>query len=164
MLLVHFGGKGHTRTKGIEMSLTIRRGILAAGAAALISAQAAYAAPAQNNSLGLDPLVALSILSSSQSGGAVCPSGTVPAAASAAALAAGQAAPVNCVLPVTGVAATPPVGQAVPPPPMMPMAGPAKSMGALPMLLGMALLVGLAAAILSGGQDGEGNLTPISPQ
>jgi hypothetical protein len=45
----------------------------------------------------------------------------------------------------------------------MPAAGPGKTMAMLPMLLGLALLAGLAVALLSGDGDAQGNLTPVSP-
>ena len=54
------------------MTWAIRSCALAAGAAALLSAQAAYAAPALNRSTSVDPLVSLSVLGTAQSRAAVC--------------------------------------------------------------------------------------------
>lgn len=64
------------------MLSTIRNYVLAVGAAALLSGQAAYAAPVQVAPTA-DPLVALSLLGSAQSRAAVCGKGA------------------NCGLPVT---------------------------------------------------------------
>jgi hypothetical protein len=54
--------------------MTIRSSLLAAGAAALLSSQAVYAAPARSGP-ALDPLVSLSILGSEQSRTAYCDQG-----------------------------------------------------------------------------------------
>jgi hypothetical protein len=54
-----------------RMFLTMRKCVLAAGAAALLSSQAVKAAPVQS-APAVDPLVALSILGSAQSRAAVC--------------------------------------------------------------------------------------------
>lgn len=127
--------------------------IAAAGAFALLSSQAAYAAPAR-----IDPLVALSALGTAQSRTAVCAAGATAAAAGAATAAAQGAAP-GCVLPVQ---AAPPVAQ-TPPPPYVETAAAPKAMGMWPALLGLVALAAVAALLLSGDNDDEGDLTPISP-
>jgi hypothetical protein len=132
---------------------------LAAGAAALLSAQAVHAAPVTN--IAVDPLVSLSALGTSQSRAAVCAAGTTAAVMAGAA--AVQAAPPGCVLPVTGPAA--PMAQPAAPPPYYAPVGPAagKELGILPILGGL-VLVGIVAALLLGrGDRGEGPLLPISP-
>lgn len=129
--------------------------IAAAGALALLSTQAAYAAPAPR----LDPLVALSALGTAQSRTAVCAAGASAAAAGAATAAAQGAAP-GCVLPVTG--APPPVAQTAPPPYVETAAAP-KAMGMWPALLGLVAIAAAAALLLSGDDDNDGDLTPISP-
>ena len=48
------------------MNWGIRGSVLAAGAAALLSTQAVYAAPPASTSVGVDPLVSLSALSAPQ--------------------------------------------------------------------------------------------------
>lgn len=67
------------------MSASLRRLVLIAGAGALISAQAAHAAP-QAPAPAVDPLVSLSLFSTAQSRAAVCGAGStcvLPAAAAA---------------------------------------------------------------------------------
>ena len=133
----------------------IRNVLLAAGAAALLSGQAAYAATSS-----VDPLVSMSALASDASRAAVCAGST---AATAAATAAAQAAAPGCVLPVN---AAPPavVGEAPPPPPPVVEAAAApKAIGTLPLLLGLAAIVALAALLLSDNGNGHGDTTPISP-
>lgn len=132
----------------------IRNVLLAAGAAALLSGQAAYAATSP-----VDPLVSMSALASDASRAAVCAGST---AATAAATAAAQAAAPGCVLPVN---AAPPaaVGEAPPPPPMVEAAAAPKAIGTLPLLLGLAAVVALAALLLSDNGNGHGDTTPISP-
>jgi hypothetical protein len=130
------------------MSSTIRRCMLAAGAAALISSQAAYAAPTQSRAPAYDPLVSLSLLGTSQSSAAVCSAGVV-----------------NCTLPAAGLASQSGATAAA----AIAAQGPyyprePKGMGMVPMLLGLAILIGVSVALLSGGSSGSGNLTPISPQ
>ena len=49
------------------MNWGIRGFVLAAGAAALISTQAVYAAPQAHRAVGVDPLVSLSVLGTTQS-------------------------------------------------------------------------------------------------
>lgn len=142
------------------MTWAIRSTALAVGAAALLSAQAAYAAPVAPRSAHVDPLVALSALATVQSNAAVCSASTAAAAGAAAA----QAATPGCVLPVTGAPA--PVAEVGPPPPPPPVVGAAaapKAFGVLPLVIGLAAIIGLAAALLSGGGNGKGDLTPVSP-
>ncbi len=127
------------------MTRGIRSCALAAGAAALLSAQAVYAAPVPVRSSGVDPLVTLSVLGTTQSRAAVCQSAgssacAVPSAALAASAASAAAA------------------QGVPPPP------PGKTVSPWLMILGLAILIGIVIAITSGGGDSSGDLTPVSPQ
>ncbi len=128
------------------MTWAIRSSVLAAGAAALLSAQAVYAAPVANASSGVDPLVSLSVLSTAQSRGAVCSGATF----------ASQAA-TSCGIPVSVVAASAAAAAAQDQPP------PSSGLGTLPLILGLVVVVGLMAAILSGGGDSDGDLTPVSP-
>lgn len=134
----------------------IRTGVLAAGAAALISAQALYAAPSQARH-SVDPLVSLSVLGTAQSRAAVCAAGTAAMAGTAAA----QAAPPGCVLPVTAPPPAP-VAQTVPPPAAPLAAGPGKEIGMLPILGGLAVLAAIAAFFLLDDDDDD-ELEPISP-
>lgn len=140
------------------MTWAIRSMALAAGAAALLSTQAAYAAPLKSR-LAIDPLVSLSALGTAQSRAAVCAAGAAAAAAGAATAAAQGAAP-GCVLPVTAPPPPPPVTTTVAPLPP-PVAGP--GFNPLLGLLGALLILGVAVAVLTGGDDGEGDLAPISP-
>ena len=129
-------------------------------AISMIGASAASAAPRT-----VDPLVALSVFGTSESRAAVCAAG---AAAAAGAALATQAAPgqAGCVLPVMDAAPPPVVTEAVPPPPpaaIAPVAAGGSSIGALPLLLGLAAIVAIAAVVLKqNDSDGEINL-PISP-
>lgn len=135
----------------------IRTSILAAGAAALLSSQAVYAAPTAPIR-SVDPLVSLSALASVASRTAVCAGSVAAAAAASAAVQPGPAG--TCVLPLTAPPPPVPVTEAVAPPPP----GPApKSIGALPIILGLAALAGLIALILLSDDDGNGDNTPISP-
>lgn len=136
------------------MSRAISRTLLAAGAAALLSTQAAIAAPVSMAS-AVDPMVALSALGSAQSRTALC-AGTAAATAATAA-ATVQAPPAGCVLPITTPAPPPVVTSSVAPPP------PGKALGVWPILLGLAAVVALAALLLSGDGDNDGDLVPISP-
>ncbi len=137
------------------METGFRRYALAAGAAALLSAQAAYAAPTPR-AQAVDPLVALSIFGTAQSSANVCAAGT--AAAGAAATAAQGAA--GCVLPVNAPPPPAPVvSEVIPPPPP-----PAPAFSPLLGLLGALGVIALAAALAaSGGGDSSGDLTPVSP-
>lgn len=119
------------------MTRGIRSCALAAGAAALLSAQAVYAAPTPAPTTSVDPLVTLSVLGTDQSRAAVCASGA-------------------CSLPATTLAAsTAATAQGGPPP--------GKTVNPWIMILGLAVLIGIIIAITSGGGDGSGDLTPVSP-
>ena len=129
-------------------------------AISMLAGSAASAAPRT-----VDPLVALSVFGTAESRAAVCAAGAQAAAAAGAAVAAqGQA---GCVLPVMDAAPPPVVTETGPPlPPAavgpMAMAG-GSSIGALPLLVGLAAIVGLAAVVLKhSNSNGEINL-PISP-
>ena len=126
------------------MSWAFRSCALAAGAAALLSTQSAYAAPVRT-APAVDPLVSLSMLSTTQSRAAVC--GTSAA----------------CTLPMAATAASTATAQdaqddySPPPPP------PGKRVNALYFIAGGAILIAIIVALLSGGGDGDGDLAPISP-
>lgn len=140
------------------MIIKFRTTLLAVGVAAMVSSQAAYAAPTVVRSI--DPLVSLSALASPTSRAAVCAGTTAAtsAAAAAATTAATAQGAAGCVLPVT-VAPVPVVPQAaVPVSTRTP-----KGIGTLPLLLGLAAIIGLAALILSGNDNGNGDATPVSP-
>ena len=130
-------------------------------AISMLGASAASAAPRT-----VDPLVALSVFGTSESRAAVCAAGAQAAAAAGAALAA-QAAPgqAGCVLPVMDAAPPPPVVTEVtpPPPPAVAPVAVGGTIGALPLLVGLAAIVAIAAVVLKHKDtDGEINL-PISP-
>jgi hypothetical protein len=132
---------------------------LAAGAAALLSTQAVYAAPVATGFSAIDPLVSLSILGGAQSSAAVCGAAAGVTAGAAAAAEAAQG-PAGCVLPVT----SPPVASPVPGQAIMPLAPAGAGIGTLPLLLGLAAILGLAGLLAaSGNNNGNGDLTPVSP-
>lgn len=139
------------------MAWAIRSLALTAGAAALVSAQAAYAAPL-NTRLAVDPLVALSAFGTAQSRAAVCAAGSAALAAGAA---AAQAPGQNCVLPQVGQPVAPPpppvtTGALPPPPP--PSGG---GFGINPLyILGGLLVGGLLLWLLLDKDDDD---DPISP-
>jgi len=120
--------------RGIRMTWAFRSSALAVAAAAMLSSQAVYAAPVATQATAVDPLVSLSMLSTTQSS-----SSDVIAATLATSAAAAQDAP-------------PPGAYSDHP----------KSM-TLPLILGLLLLIGISVAVLSGGGNGHGDLTPISP-
>jgi len=122
----------------------IGRTILAAGAAALLSAQTAYAAPTTSASTGVDPLVSLSVLGTAQSRAAVC----------GAASAAGAA----CVAPASMATAAATTAAAQGDPTYR-----RPQIGVIPLLIGLGLVIAVAALILSGNGHSKGNLTPVSP-
>ena len=130
------------------MNRGIRGFALAAGAAALLSTQAVYAAPAPGHA-GVDPLVSLSVLGTTQSRVAL-------AAASGAVqgVPATQTCADGTVIPATAMCAAP----AGPPPPP-----PAPVIGTLPLMLGLIALIGVMALVVSGGGSASGDLTPVSP-
>ena len=136
--------------------MKIRKLVLVGGASAFLSAQAAFAAPLPSASAGMDPLVSLSVLASAESHAAVC-AGTAASTAAASAATTQNTGQGNCVLPVT--AAPAPVAA---PPAAIPVAVSHGGVGALPLLLGLVAIVGIAAALASGGHA-KGNLTPVSP-
>lgn len=156
---IRFGGNFRRIVENGEGQMTsIRRSVLAAGAAAFLSSQAVYAAPAP---APMDPLVSLAVFGGQQSQAALCAGSS---AATAAATAAAQAAAPGCVLPVTA-APPPPAPVAAPPPPPPPVveAAAPKSIGVLPILLGLAALAAVAALIISNNDHGNGEITPVSP-
>lgn len=121
------------------------RGVLAAGAAALLSTQAVYAAPPASRATGVDPLLSLSVISAPQ-----------PSASLIASTAVAQAATKTCPDGSVVNSGDPcPGGVYVPPP---------KSISPLIIVLGLVVFAGLIAALISGGHDGHGDFTPISPQ
>ena len=114
----------------------------AAGIAALLSAQTAYAAPVNSGAPAFDPLVSLSMLGTSQSQAAVCGAGAcaLPGANPATSMAAAGAAAAQ--------GDYPPPGKTI----------------LWPMIIGGLLVIVLIIVIASsGGGDGDGDLTPISP-
>jgi hypothetical protein len=141
------------------MNRGIRGTTMAAAAAALLFTQAAYAAPVATGFASVDPLVSLSILGGAQSSAAVCGAAAGVTAGAAAAADAAQG-PAGCLLPVTAPAPPAPVpGQAI-----APLAPGGAGIGTLPLLLGLAAIIGLAALLAaSGGNNGHGDVTPVSP-
>lgn len=144
------------------MNWGLRGTVLAAGAAALLSTQAVYAAPVATGFASVDPLVSLSILGGAQSSAAVCGAAASATAGAAAAAEAAQG-PTGCVLPLTGAPAPAPVpGQAITP--IAPLAPAGAGIGTLPLLLGLAAILGLAGLLAaSGSNNGHGDVTPVSP-
>ena len=124
--------------------------VLAASAAALVSAQAAYAAPMAAAST-IDPLVSLSAFGTAQSQAAVCAAGAAAAAAATA-----QGAP-GCVLPVSGATAPPVMSQGAPLPPPGPGFAGVGAWAVIPGLLGVLALL----AFLNAGDDDFD--VPVSP-
>lgn len=129
------------------MAWTFRSCVLAASAAALLSTQAAYAAPVPTAPVA-DPLVSLSVLATAQSRAAVCGTGTA------------------CILPSTmgATATTSPALPAAASAAAMQGPGSGKQIDPLVVGIGVAVFIGLIILLLSGGDDGDGNLAPISPQ
>ena len=137
---------------------SFRRYMTAFVAASLLASTAATAAPRT-----VDPLVALSVLGTSESRAAVCAAGAAQAAAAAGAAVAAQAGSPGCVLPVVDAAPLPPVAEAPPPPLAAAPVVTGGGIGALPLLIGLAAIVAIAAVVLKhSDSDGEINL-PISP-
>jgi hypothetical protein len=129
-------------------------------ASMLGTSAASAAAPVARN---VDPLVALSVFGTAQSRAAVCAAGANAAAAAGTAVAA-QAPAAGCVLPVLDA---PPVAAAPPPPPPAEVAlAPAAASGGvsvLPLLLGLAAIVAIAAVVIKH-NDSSGEIDlPISP-
>jgi hypothetical protein len=137
---------------------SFRRYTTAFVAVSLLASSAATAAPRT-----VDPLVALSVLGTSESRAAVCAAGAAQAAAAAGAAVAAQAGSPGCVLPVVDAAPLPPVAEAPPPPLAAAPVVTGGGIGALPLLIGLAAIVAIAAVVLKhSDSDGEINL-PISP-
>jgi len=141
------------------MARRIRRSALIAGAAAFLSAQAAFAAPFLPSS-SPDPLVSLSVLATGASRAAVCAGSTAAVAGAAAAM---QSPAPGCVLPVTAPPPAPVAAEVAPPPVVAPPPPAGSGIGALPLLLGLAALVGVAVLIASGDDNDNGDLIPVSP-
>jgi hypothetical protein len=131
-----------------QMNWGIRGFVLAAGAAALISTQAVYAAPQGHRAVGVDPLVSLSVLGTTQSRASLVAAAAVVQDAPPAV----QTCPDGRVIPVTDRCET---GAVVPPH--------GNGIGALPLVLGLVVFLGLVALIASGNGDSDGDLTPVSP-
>jgi hypothetical protein len=129
------------------MTWAIRSCALAVGAAALLSTQAVYAAPVKT-APAVDPLVSLSVLGTAQSRAAVCGTGT------------------TCALPMTmaasGATASPALTTGTMSAAVM-QGEPGKRIDPLLLALGAAIIIAIIVAILSGGGDGDGDLTPVSP-
>jgi len=126
-------------------------------AASLLAGSASAAAPRS-----VDPLVALSVLGTSESYAAICAVGAAQAASAAATAATVQGgAPGGCVLPVVD-AAPPPVVTEAPPAPLI-AAAPVATAGSLfPLLFGLAAVVVAAVVISHKSSNGE-IILPISP-
>lgn len=141
------------------MTWAIRSLALAAGAAALLSTQAAAAVPAPPR-VTFDPLVSLSVLGTAQSRAAVCAAGSAAVAAGAA---AAQAVVPGCVLPVvTPTAPPPPVSTTnLPPPP--PVSGGGLGINPLFLLAGLVAAGVLAWVLLDKDDDDDLEPEPISP-
>lgn len=145
------------------MRATIHKCSAAILAGSLLASSAA-AAPRT-----VDPLLALSILGTSESRAALCAAGAAQVAApvGGAVSVQGGADPRGCVLPVLDAAPAPAVGEA---PTVPAIAGPPSVVGAsslLPLLAGLAA-VAVAAAIMLKDGDADINLpspegVPISP-
>lgn len=129
--------------------------VAAFGGASLLMAAPATAAARAAPSVDYSPWAALSAFAAPASSQALC-----GAAAAAAAGAAIQGAP-GCVFPAVDAPVPPPVAEAAP------LATPAAvvaggGIGILPLLAGLAALGGLAALLLSNG-DNDGDQISISP-
>lgn len=126
--------------------------------ASLLWSQAAAAAvsplPAQ-----VDPLVAVSALGTAGSATAVCAGAQGTSAAMAASQAVAAAG--GCLLPVPEAVVPPPPPEAAPPPPPPVVAS--AGFNFLPLLLGLAAVVAIAAVIASGHGHSSGSLQPVSP-
>lgn len=129
----------------VRVLSTMRKTVVAAGVAALLSSQAVFASPAKT-APGVDPLVALSLLGTSQSRAAVCASGAacgLPVAAGAPAASSPAVATAASAAAVQGE--------------------PRRENRGIPMLLllgGGMILIAVLVAALAGNQDSD---VPISP-
>ena len=129
-------------------------------AIAMLGSSAATAAPAAAPQM-VDPLAVVSIFGTADSAAAICAGSSAAAAAGSAATTAGQTPGAGCVLPVVD-AAPPPVVEA-PPEAIVPLVETTGGIAPLPLLAGLAAIIGLAAILLQrGANQGEINL-PISP-
>ena len=139
----------------MKQPTTLTRAATAFAAASLFVGSAASAAPVASRTV--DPLVAVSMLGTASSQAAVCAAGAASVAAAA------QAAPAQpgCVLPVVDAPPPAPVAE-VPPPAYVPAAvTTAGGLGIMPLLLGLAAVVGAATLLL---EDGDDDISlPISP-
>lgn len=129
-----------------------------AGALALAAGAPASAAATQAQPVAYSPWIALSAFASPSSSAALC--GTSIAATASATATAQQGTAPGCVFPQ--VDAPPPVVTSGAVAPVAPVAS--SGIGTLPLLLGLATLVGLGALLLG---EGDGNSTivgrPLSP-
>lgn len=136
-----------------------RKSVKAFVAIAVLGSSAASAAPAAAPRV-VDPFAVISIFGTADSAAAICAGSSAAAAAGAATAASGQTPGAGCVLPMVD-APPPPVVEA-PPPAVAPIVPPSAGIGALPLLAGLAAIIGIAALLASQDEDGEVNL-PISP-
>ena len=128
-------------------------------AVAIVGSSAA-AAPSSAPRL-VDPLVVVSVFGTAQSVAAVCAASSATASAGASSAAAAQTPGDGCVLPV--VDAPPPAVAETASQPLAPVAPPTGGIAALPLLAGLAAVVGLAAIfMIHDNPNGKINL-PISP-
>ena len=147
---VIFVAKG---SKSEESMAAYRSGfklVTVAAAAGLLWSQAASAA-VPLSATSVDPLVALSALGTTGSSSAVC-------------VANAQASIDGCVLAMNDVAQ--PADTQAPPPPPPEAVGPPPpppQFNILPLLLGLAAFIAVAAIIASGKSHGSGDLRPVSP-
>lgn len=125
------------------MIVASRKWVLAAGAAALLSSQAVWAAPANSPST-VDPLVSLSILGTPDSRAAVCGTGNACALPTSMAAASAATSPA-----VAGAAAAAAQG---------PEAGPGLDWPGLFVLFAVPVAIVLAIAL-----EGSGSSRPRSP-
>lgn len=127
-------------------------------AVSLLGSSTAHAAV---STARIDPLVAVSVFGTSESRTAVCAAGAQAAAQAGAAMAA-QAGTTGCVLPAVDALPPPPVAENIPPPvAAAPVA--ASNFPVLPLLLGLAALVGFAALVLHDDEENGEIVLPISP-
>lgn len=129
------------------------------GLALCFSSTVASAAAVPAAPMSISPFVALSAYGTMQSRSAVC--ATAVGAAGAAAAVEGQPA-AGCVLPVLDpVAAAPVVVETAPPAVFVPAAAPGFGFGIGAILAGLVALAGIAAVVLSKGDDDD--RLPLSP-
>jgi hypothetical protein len=143
-------GKFESGSKSEMKSFAARMAVLASAASFALSAPAAAAARTQT--AAYSPWAALSAFAAPASSQALCGA----AAASAAASAAAQSGTPGCVFPTLDAPVeTAPIGT-----PAAVVAG--GGIGILPLLAGLAALGGLAALLLSNGDNGPGQIS-VSP-